>query len=371
MRVALVCPYAWDRFGGVQSHIQALANALRGRGHEATIVAPRSSWPQPASDIVVAEGITYVGRALSIPANGSIAPLAFGPLAARNVRAVLGDLQPDVVHLHEPLIPSLSLLALWGTRAPTVGTFHAAAEASLAYWAAQPMLRRAAQRLTVRTVVSEAARLLIARYFPGSYLTTPNGVEVGRFATAQPEDLGVGSNVLFFGRIERRKGLEVLIQAMTRLRDLETRLVVAGGGPEEHHCRSLAERLGVEAIWLGSPHDDVKPRIFQAAEVYCAPNLGGESFGIVLVEAMAAGAPVVCSDLPGFRAVVGDAGLLAAPGDAGALADALRLVLTDQTRAKEMGAAGLHVAGAFDWEHHSANVERVYERAVATGGPPR
>lgn len=366
MRVAIVCPYAWDRFGGVQSHVRALAETLRRRDHEVAVLAPGAS-PRAREDA----GATIVGLAVPVPANGSVAPLAFGPRAAVRVGRELRAFRPEVVHLHEPLIPSLSLLALWKAEAPCAGTFHAAAPQSAAYWAARPILRRAAGRLAARSAVSSEARRLVARYFPGDYAITPNGVDVARYEAAAAADLGGRRTILFLGRLERRKGLEVLIQAMTRLRDLEATLVVAGRGPQERSCRALAARLGVDALWLGAPHEDLKPGIFKAADVYCAPGLSGESFGIVLIEAMAAGTPVACSDLEGFRAVAGDAAALVRAGDAGALAGALRALLSDADRARALSAAGRTVAARFDWASVASEVEELYARALARGIPSR
>ena len=365
MRIVIVCPYAWDRFGGVQSHIRAQAATLRRRGHDVTVIAPRSF----GIDLEQVDDAVRVGRAVAIPANGSMAPITFGPLAAAGVRNRLREIEPEVIHLHEPLIPSLSGLALLNANAPCVGTFHASSEGSVAYWAARPMLRRAIERLGVRIVVSEAARDLIARYFPGEYEIIPNGVELARYESATPADLGAGPTVLFLGRFERRKGLEVLIQALTRLRDLEPKLAIVGSGPAEHGCRALAKRLQVEVNFIGAVHDDLKAGIFGSADVYCSPALGGESFGMVLIEAMAAGAPVVCSDLPGFRAVAGHAALLTPPGDAGALADSLRAVLTSQERAKAMSEAGRAVAAQFDWNRLAERLEETYVRAVASSRP--
>ena len=364
MRVALVCPYAWDRPGGVQSHVRSLAAALRRRGHEVAVLAPHAD----AVSGSAGGDVTLVGRAVSVPANGSVAPLAFGPLAAVGVRRALGAFDPEVVHLHEPLIPSLSLLSLWNTRAPAVGTFHAAADSSFGYGVAKPLLSRAIRRLAVRTAVSDSARALVARYFPGVYTLTPNGTDVVAFAQAEPHRVVDGPSVLFFSRIERRKGLEVLIRAMARLRDLDATLVVAGSGPEEKAARALAARLSVRAEWMGRVENDAVAGTYAGASVYCAPGLGGESFGIVLVEAMAAGAPVVCSDLPGFRAVAGGAARLVPPGEAGPLADELRAVLGDPGEAERMSRAGRTLAGAFDWNRLLPGVEDVYERAVSVSG---
>jgi phosphatidyl-myo-inositol alpha-mannosyltransferase len=367
MRIAIVCPYAWDKVGGVQTHIRALSRTLRARDHEVRVIAPLSA----RDGAVPSDGFVAAGRAVGIPANGSVAPVAFGPGAAVGVRRALKEFAPDVVHLHEPLIPSVSLHALWRANAPMVGTFHASADSSFGYRAARPMLERAARRLRVRTAVSDAARTLISRYFPGEYALTPNGIETAAFADAEPLDIGSGLHVLFFSRIERRKGLEVLIQAMTRLRDLEATLVVAGSGPEERHCGKLAAQLGVRAEFIGRLDEADVPRAYRSGDVYCAPGLGGESFGIVLVEAMAAGTPVVCSDLPGFRGVAGGAAELVPPGEPGPLADALRAVLTDQERAESMSRTGRRLATMYDWSRLIAGVEAIYERARVSGAPPR
>ncbi len=358
MRIAIVCPYAWDSPGGVQSHIRSLAAELRTRGHDVVVVAPRRD-RHHAED-----GVVLAGRAVPIPSNGSVAPVSFGPIAAAAVRRALDGFAPDVIHLHEPLIPSLSLLALWTSDTPAVGTFHASAERSLAYSVARPILHRAARKLRVRTAVSDAARALVTRYLPGDYVLTPNGVDVRTFADAAPADLGEGKKVLFLGRIERRKGLETLLQAMTRLRDDDLELIVAGDGPESKESRALAARLMVRARFLGRVDDATKASLFARGDVFCAPGLRGESFGIVLVEAMAAGTPVVCSDLAGFRAVAAGVAVLVTPGDPGLLADALKRVVTDGGLADRMSTAGTRTASAFDWPRLVANVESIYERAT-------
>lgn len=358
MKIALVCPYAWDRPGGVQSHIRSLADVLRRREHEVLIVAPRAG-AGPSET-----GVAYAGRSFPVRANGSVAPIAFGPVAARTVEKVLRELRPEVVHLHEPLIPSLSLLALWRTTAPTVGTFHASAERSVGYRVGAPLLERGAARLDVRTVVSDAARDLVARYLPGRYHLTPNGVDLARFSNAEPFDAGDGLKVLFLGRIERRKGLEHLLQAMTRLRDLDAELLIAGTGPGEKDARKLADALQLRIRFLGRVDEETKAGLFRRADVYCAPALGGESFGIVLLEAMAAGAPVVCSDIPGFRAVAGQSALLAPPGDPGLLATALRRVLGEPNLPARMTRLGMTIAQGYSWDRLVNNVENLYATAM-------
>ena len=365
MRVVLVCPYAWDRPGGVQSHIRSLAPALAKRGHVVSVVAPlsrRTQEPAPVDTF----STHFLGRVVPIPANGSVAPIAFGPRAATRLKRLLVDLKPDVVHAHEPLIPSLSLLALRASEAPVVATFHAATESSFGYRGAGPWLRAQLARAAKRTVVSGAAHALVSKYFPGDYELTPNGIDFERFSRALPLDLGTKRTILFLGRLEKRKGLEVLIQAIASLRDLDVQLVVAGTGPRERSARSFARRLQIDAKWLGRLDDADVPRIYRAANVYAAPNLGGESFGIVLLEAMATGAPVVASDLEAFRSVAAGAALWATPGDPRSLASALRRALGGGPDIDTQVKAGQARATDYDWARLSEDVERLYEE-VAPG----
>ena len=360
MKVAVVCPYAWDRYGGVQTHVRSLAAALRRRDHDAVVIAPT------AGDVKKEEpGVRTVGRTLPVPANGSVAPLSFGPFAAAATRRELRELDPDVIHIHEPLIPSLSLLALWNAHAPVVGTFHAAAELSAGYRLARPVLERAIRRIAVRTAVSAAARSLVEEYFPGDFEITPNGIDLDRFRRATAMSLTeTPMSVLFFSRLEKRKGLGVLIRAMAQIADLDAELVIAGAGPQERAARSLAQSLGVDARFMGRVEESDVAGVFRSATVYCAPGLGGESFGIVLLEAMASGVPVVCSDLPGFRDVAGGVASLVPPGDPDALAAALRVVLTDQGRRERMAVGSRQRAADFDWDHLVEGVEKIYRMAL-------
>jgi phosphatidyl-myo-inositol alpha-mannosyltransferase len=366
MRIALVCPYAWDRPGGVQSHVRSLAPALVGAGHEVAVVAPfsRHANDDDASGNSEHSGyeVTRVGRTIAVPANGSVAPISFGPRAAKKTKDALVSFSPDVVHVHEPLIPSVSLLAIRAEVAPVVGTFHAATESSVGYAAARPWLGREIQKVSRRTAVSEDARALAARYFPGDYSIVPNGIDVERFASAQPLELGEGPTILFLGRIEKRKGLEVLIQAVASLRDTGARLVVVGRGPREKASKALARRLRIDAEWIGRVDDDTVPRLFRSADAFCAPNLGGESFGIVLLEAMAAGAPVVCSDLDAFKTVAGDAALYARRNDPRSLAASLRTALFGP--AHDRVAAGRERVKRFDWSNLVSELEAIYQAAL-------
>lgn len=360
LKIAIVCPYAWDRPGGVQSHCRALATALRDAGEDVRVFAPYARRARsPRADAIL------VGRAVGVPFNGSVAPICFGPVAAARLRRGLTGFGPDVLHLHEPLIPSLSLLALWGSETPAVGTFHAAARSSRAYRVFAPLLRRWAAGLAVRTAVSPAAEALASRYLPGDYVISPNGVEVRRFQGAEPLEIDAAKTVLFLGRLERRKGAEVLITAVAQLTDLDVTLLIAGTGHREAACRALAQKLEVDARFLGELGEEEVARAYRTADVYCAPNLGGESFGMVLTEAMAAGAAVVCSGLEAFRTAARDAALFVPPGDASALADGLRRVLTDGSLADRLRAAGQRRANLFDWEQLVAGIELLYRKAVA------
>lgn len=352
MKVGIVCPYDWSYPGGVRSHILGLAEALpevtAGR-IDAEILAPASK-PEP--------GIWAAGRTLAVPANGSVARITFGPGARRRLRERVSRGDLDVLHLHEPAIPSLSLLALLEARLPVVATFHASAERSLGYAVARPLLGRVLGRIDVRIAVSEAARALIGAYFPGDYRMIPNGVPVSRFAGAvpDPELQALKPFVLFVGRPEPRKGFGDLVRAVGELRrHVDVRLVTTSA-PDDRPDWVVA---------LGQVPDTRLPGIYAAADVYCAPSLGGESFGIVLVEAMAAGTPVVCSDLPGYRGAARDAALFVEPGDSGALAVALAKVLADPAEAAEMAARGRRRAAQLDWRRLAGEVAACYEDALS------
>lgn len=370
MRLALICPYAWDRPGGVQSHVRSLAPALARRGHEVAVIAPASSrfedeheHGRGGSGDAADYSLHLVGRTISVPANGSVAPIAFGPRTASRLKEVLGRLAPQVIQAHEPLIPSLSLLAIRAGEAPVVGTFHAATEKSLGYRVARPYLKRVADGIVNKTAVSPAARALASRYFPGHYTIVPNGIDVARFADAEPLDFGSKRTVLFLGRVERRKGLEPLIQAMARLGDLDVRLAVVGDGPRVSSARRLAGRLRIDAVWFGRASEADVARAYRGADVYCAPNLGGESFGIVLLEALAAGTPVVCSALDAFKDVAGDAATFAPPGDVALLAAGLRTILTSGGNEDHI-AAGRRTAARFDWGRLAQRLEEVFATAA-------
>jgi phosphatidylinositol alpha-mannosyltransferase len=371
MRIALVSPYDYPFPGGVTEHIAALAAGLERRGHDVRVLSPSSS----RGEQLGGDRVYRLGSVVRVPYHGSWARITLSLGLRRKVRAILERERFDVVHLHEPLLPTLPLTVLALARAATVGTFHAYWDRSLFYALGRPLLRRAFDRLDGRIAVSEAARRYVGRYFPGEYTLIPNGVDTSRFRPdlePLPAAGGAGPSVLFVGRLERRKGFVHLLRAFARLgRTLpEARLLVAGayGGAERRRFAGTAAQLGAGRVAFLGPLDPAElARCYASADVFCAPSLGGESFGIVLLEAMAAGRPVVCSDIPGYREVVqpGRQGLLVPPADEPALAAALLRLLADPALRAALGSAGRRRAAGFDWELVTARVEAAYGAALA------
>src|SRR3954468_3818706 len=331
MRVGLVCPYSLAVPGGVQAQVLGLARVLRRLGHEARVLAPCDG---PPPELFV----TPLGNSIPTAANGSMAPVAPDIAAALRTMRALRDEEFDIVHLHEPLAPGPTLTALLMHPAPTVATFHAAGESSSYRWL-NPALGRFAARIDVRCAVSHDARALAQRYLGGCYELVHNGIEVDRWRLADPRKPD-GPTVFFCGRHEPRKGLDVLLAAMVSLPPA-TRCWVAGSGPDS--ARLQAQYAGDPRIeWLGRISDEEKIARMRGASVFCAPSLGGESFGVVLIEAMAARTPIVASNLPGYRNVARpdlDACLVPG-GDPEALAAGLRRVLTDDHLAQRLRASG-------------------------------
>lgn len=410
MNIGLVSPYSWDIPGGVNRHVEQLALYLRERGHRVTVIAPGG---------LDDEGFYSAGGSFPVSANRSVANISFGPRVAARVRRFVTANPFDVLHLHEPLVPSVSMLALLYSRAANVGTFHAAREGgSLGYFLARPLLKSLASRLHLRAAVSEAALNLVSRYFPGEYRILPNGVDTRNFRPdgptlvdlqeaeasrekARPEAKGEGRimgegegfsgseekgtrgkgelehtygdalrripvlerdafYIIFVGREEPRKGLQVLLRALPRIRRTypEVRLLVVG-------VEDTGKR-GEGVIWLGRLPDAVLPAAYRTARLMVAPALGRESFGIVLLEAMACGLPVVASDISGYRSVVqsGVQGLLVPPGDVEALAEAVVSLVKDEARRERMAEAGLARADDHSWYKLVIKVEEAYLEAV-------
>jgi phosphatidylinositol alpha-mannosyltransferase len=374
VRVALVCPYDWARPGGVQAHVGQLAAYLQASaGHVVSIVAPCS---QPVED----QRLRPVGRPVPVPFNRSRAPVAVSPAAALRVRAALEDCRPELVHVHEPLAPVVAAAATAVAPHPLVGTFHAWSRSDRLYRLAARAGRRLARRLDERVAVSPAAREFAAGALGlalGAIRVIPNGVDVAAFAGAQPlPQLHDRERplLLFVGRLEPRKGLEVAIRAFLRLRTVRpgVRLCVVGAGPTGRRCQEMVPpSLRPDVLFVGQVAAAELPRYHASADVFLAPAVGGESFGIVLLEAMAAGLPVVGSNLPGYRAILQDGrqGRLVPAGDAAALADAVATLLANPRLRLAMGREGKRTAAAYDWGVVGAQVAEVY-RTVLAGRTP-
>ena len=359
MRILLACPYAWDAPGGVQVHVGQLASALRGRGHEVSVITPASR--PPAEDFVRA-----AGRPFRVPYNESIAPISPTPRARSATRHALSAFRPDVVHVHEPFVPGPSMFAALSARVPVVATFHAYADRSLLLSLASPFLRRIWNRLAERVAVSAAAADFVSRAMgEGELRIVPNGADVEMFSAAGPAPLPEGRRILFVNRLEPRKGFRVMVEAFAQVAgDREdVVLVVAGDGPERSALDSLDPKTRGRVVMLGNVAHDGLPPYHAAAEIFCSPATGRESFGIVLVEAMAAGLPVIATDIPGYREVVraGLDGTLVPPRDPAALAQAIAQLLDDPDTAKRFGEAGRARAKRYSWETVAAEIEEIYD----------
>jgi phosphatidylinositol alpha-mannosyltransferase len=363
MRILLACPYDWGEPGGVQVHVRELGTHLRGRGHEVLVLAPGRA---PAAE----PWVRIVGRPVRVPYAGTVAPIAFSPSAWSRIRGRLRAFGPDVVHVHEPLTPSVSMLVTLASVAPVVATFHAYLDRSRLMEAAGPALRRVHRRIRVSVAVSEAAASFLRRVVPGPVEIVPNGVEVRRFADPGPRAQGLpqGRLALWVNRLDPQKGFGVMVEAFERLaeRHADVSLVIAGDGRDRGALARLPEGIRGRTVLLGTvPHDEL-PRYHAAADVFVSAATGQESFGIVLIEAMAAGVPVVATDIPGYRDVVRDGvdGLLVPPGDPDALAGALDRVLSEPDLARALARAGRARAETFSWDAVVPRLEAVYRRAV-------
>ncbi|GHG28769.1 MULTISPECIES: glycosyltransferase family 4 protein [Streptomyces] len=360
MRIGIVCPYSWDVPGGVQFHIRDLAEHLIRLGHEVSVLAPADD------DTPLPPYVVSAGRAVPVSYNGSVARLSFGFLSAARVRRWLHDGTFDVVHIHEPTSPSLGLLTCWAAQGPIVATFHTSNPRSRAMLAAYPILQPALEKISARIAVSEYARRTLVEHLGGDAVVIPNGVDVDFFAGAEPKAEWQGETLGFIGRIdEPRKGLPVLMKALPRILTERpgARLLVAGRGDEEEAVASLPAGMRSRVEFLGMVSDEDKARLLRSVDVYVAPNTGGESFGIILVEALSAGAPVLAADLDAFAQVLdqGAAGELFANEDADALADAAIRLLGDGARRAELSARGSAHVRRFDWSTVGADILAVYE----------
>src|SRR3954452_11015635 len=362
MRIGIACPYTWDVPRGVQAHVRDLAEALIRLGHDVSVITPaddESSLPPYA---------VHAGKALAVPYNGWVARLLLGPISMARVRRWLREGDFDVVHVHEPAAPSVSLMAALLSPVPVVATFHTSNPRSKILSALQSPVQIALEKIQARIAVSEAARRTVVEHLGVDAVLIPNGVDIAAFADPTPV-AGWGrdtASVGFLGRIdEPRKGLSVLLDALPELAERvpEVRLLVAGPGDVDETRRRIPPALRPRVELLGLVSEAVKPRVFRSVDIYCAPNTGQESFGIILLEAMAADTPVVASDIAAFRRVLdhGRAGRLFPPGDSVALADALAGLLRDSEERQALTERGRAVVGNYDWPVVAQAVVQVYE----------
>lgn len=367
MRIGMVCPYSFDVAGGVQAHVLQLAEVYIARGHHVSVLAPSSPGVE-LPDFVVSGG-----KAIAIPYNGSVARLRFGPATHRRVKKWLLDGDFDVLHLHEPNAPSLSMLALQAAEGPIVATFHTSTTKSLTLSLVQGILRPYHEKIVGRIAVSDLARRWQMEALGSDAVEIPNGVPVAAFAEAPrlPGYPRPGHSVLFLGRYdEPRKGMDTLIAALPELvahyPDIE--IMIVGRGDEDA-LREQAGELASHLRFLGQVSDQEKASALRSADVYCAPNTGGESFGIVLVEAMAAGTPVVASDLDAFRRVLcdGEAGRLFPIADAAALAAAVVDIIDNGEERDRLVTAASAAVTRYDWAVVADQIMRVYETVAAPG----
>jgi phosphatidylinositol alpha-mannosyltransferase len=397
MRIGIVCPYLWDIPGGVQSHVRDLAETLLELGHQVSVLAPGDEDSPNLAHYVVA-----AGKTVPIPYNGSVARLQFGLVSATRVRRWLRQGDFDVVHVHEPAPPSLSLLTVLLADVPLVATFHAASTRSRFLVMLDSAVQMVLERLSGRIAVSPAARKLIVEHLGADAVVIPNGVSVAHFAQASPlpgypRDPGAGGTIGFIGRYdEPRKGMTVLLAALEQLVKSRpgVRLLVAGRGEQQDFLDELPRSLQGAVVMLGMLSEADKASMLRSVDVYVAPNTGGESFGVILLEAMAAGTPIVASDLPAFRRVLDEAqaelplgvdeatvpapagswervrgGLLFPTRDADALTAALAMLLTDAPLRRELTEAGRQLVRPYDWSVVAGQVLRVYEIAMAAAVP--
>lgn len=368
MRVALTCPYAWDATGGVQNHVAQLAEVLQDRGHEVVVLAPAT-----ALHASVPPHVRLVGRAVGLPFNGSIARIAPDPRTRGAVARELRRFRPDVVHAHEPFTPSTSFYATMVSPAPVVAVSHTFFERSLLFDLYKRPFHRLWMRPKVWLAVSDATASFLRRHLGhgADIRVVPNGVDVDMFAGAAAAELPPGRKVLFVNRLDERKGFPVAVDAFATLgrRFPDLLLVVAGDGRQRAAVDTLPQELRRRVVMLGRvPHADV-PALAKAADVFVGPATGRESFGIVLVEAMAAGLPVVASDIPGYREVVRSDvdGILVPPSDPQALADGITRVVEDGALAERMRQAGQRRAERFRWDVVADEIEDVYREVAGSG----
>jgi phosphatidylinositol alpha-mannosyltransferase len=376
MKIGLVTPYVYPLPGGVNEHVRFLYENLRLRGHDVRIITSSHGLQRSSEGDVI-----RIGKGFSMPSNGSMGTITLSPRYVSQVQKVLDREKFDLLHFHEPFVPFLSLVVLRQSTSVNIATFHAYAGFSPSMELGKRTLASYSARLHGRIAVSAAAGHFEDRFFPGDFKVIPNGVNVGRYQRAVPIARWQDGcpNILFVGRLEDRKGLPHLLKAFRLIRKSgqECRLLIVGSGPQEREARRYVMTRGLQNVeFLGRVSDHEKTQLFKTADIFCSPATGRESFGIVLLEAMAAGTPIVCSDIHGYKGVVqrGRQAILVPPRDAKALAAGLQELLDDPDLRARMGAAGLERAMQFSWEHVTAKVEEYYyfviRRLAAQGQLP-
>jgi phosphatidylinositol alpha-mannosyltransferase len=368
IRIGMVCPYGWDTPGGVQSHIRDLAEHLIEEGHYVSVLTPISDYSVKHEDYVV-----NAGKPISIPVNGSVARVLFGPIASLRAKQWIASGDFDLLHLHEPAIPSLSLLACSAAEGPLVGTFHVSTPKKKAIYAIGPILEPIVEKLNARIAVSELARSTLKDHFDTDAVVIPNGIDGQKYANAKiNSEYSNGHTVGFIGRIEEpRKGLKVLIDSLSIVARFipDVQFLVAGPGDSNEFTKKLNPQLKSRIKFLGLLSNEEKERFLKSIQIYVAPNTGSESFGIILTEALSAGTAVVASDIPAFKAVLenGEAGELFKNEDSADLAKVLVALLRDDDKRKRLGENGRLSAQKYDWQVVAEQIENVYEMAIAGG----
>jgi phosphatidylinositol alpha-mannosyltransferase len=366
LRIGIVCPYSWDVPGGVQNHIRDLAEFLIANGHYVEVLAPASETNELPDYVVSA------GRAVSIPYNGAVARVLFGVVANSRVRSWIHEGDFDLLHLHEPAIPSLSLLACWAGEGAMVGTFHAAAKYQKAIVAIGPILEPVIEKLSARIAVSESARLTLTAHLETDAMVIPNGIYANNYRDGKKRTEWQGNTIGFLGRFEEdRKGLPVLLDALPILSRFipDIRILIAGPGDSEEVLSKVDPQLRRRVEFLGKISETDKADFLASVSLYIAPNTGGESFGIILAEAMAGGAAVVASDIPAFADVLGNGefGALFESENSKNLATVIIDLLRDESKRNELATAGALHAQRFDWGRVGEEIFEVYEVAMVKG----
>ena len=365
-RIGIVCPYGWDTPGGVQSHVGDLAEYLIRQGHYVSVLAPA------IDENNLPDYVTSAGRPIAIPYNGAVARVLFGPIAFSRVRQWINNGSFDVLHLHEPAIPSISLLACWAAEGPMVGTFHAAAKRQKVTFAVAPLLEPVIEKLTARIAVSEAARETLTEHLETDAIVVPNGIYADRYRDGEIEPRWAGNTLGFIGRFEeKRKGLDILAAALPAIiaRYPDVKVVVAGPGDATEFLKDIDSGLRKRFEFLGRISEKEKADFLASVALYVAPNTGGESFGIILAEALAGGASVVASDIPAFDSLLGHGkyGTLFESESPKDLAQKVIGLLSDDAKRKAIAEAGKLYAQQFDWDVVAEKIYDVYEMAMVGG----